>query len=140
MQAKRFGDVWLVRIDAGEDIPTSLLAFAEENDIKLATLGGLGAVDHAKYGLFDPEQKKFVPNIKDEYLEVVSVDGTLSTMGGKPYLHLHATFADVEGRVFGGHVNEARVSATAEISVHIMLGSIDRSFDETTGLNLMVLE
>ena len=37
---------------------------------------------------------------------------------------------------FGGHLNEAFVSATCEMVVLPMAGQVERAFDEETGLNL----
>ena len=38
--------------------------------------------------------------------------------------------------VFGGHLNEAYVSATCEMIIEIIEGKIDRYFDQEIGLNL----
>ena len=43
---------------------------------------------------------------------------------------------DEQGRVFGGHLNEAIVSATCEMVVEVIDGQVDRAFDEDVGLNL----
>jgi predicted DNA-binding protein with PD1-like motif len=39
----------------------------------------------------------------------------------------------------GGHLNEARVSGTAEILIHTAPGSIGRRGDPATGLNVFDL-
>lgn len=41
-----------------------------------------------------------------------------------------------KGHVFGGHLNEATVSATCEMVIQIIDGKVDRYFDEEIGLNL----
>ena len=45
--------------------------------------------------------------------------------------------ADECGRVVGGHLNRAEVSATCEMVVSVLDGRVDRSFSEEIGLNLM---
>ena len=52
------------------------------------------------------------------------------------YCHLHMSAGDENGHVFGGHLNEATVSATCEMVIEIIDGKVDRYFDEEIGLNL----
>lgn len=62
--------------------------------------------------------------------------GTVSSMNGEYYAHLHMSAVDGSGAVFGGHLNRAVISATCEMVIDIIDGSVDRRFDEETGLNL----
>ena len=41
------------------------------------------------------------------------------------------------GHAFGGHLNEAHISATAELVVRCLPGSTERRFDDEVGLNLI---
>ena len=58
-------------------------------------------------------------------------------MGGEVYLHLHATLSDIEHKAYGGHLNRALVSATAEIWIDVVSGEIDREFSDKIGLNIL---
>ncbi len=60
-------------------------------------------------------------------------------MDGEFYTHLHMSAGNDKGEVFGGHLNRAVVSATCEMVIHVIDGSVDRTFDEETGLNVSVL-
>lgn len=50
-------------------------------------------------------------------------------------LCVHALF--LGGHAFGGHLNEAHISATAELVVRCLPGSTERRFDDEVGLNLI---
>ncbi len=57
-------------------------------------------------------------------------------MDGEFYSHLHMSAGDEIGKVFGGHLNRAIVSATCEMVIYIIDGEVDRKFDSDIGLNL----
>lgn len=44
--------------------------------------------------------------------------------------------ADAEAHVFGGHLVDATISATCEMVIRVLDGTVDRYFDEEVGLNL----
>jgi predicted DNA-binding protein with PD1-like motif len=39
--------------------------------------------------------------------------------------------------VIGGHLNQARISVTCEMFIHILDGQVDREKDPETGINLL---
>lgn len=43
MEYRRFGDVYYVRIDRGEEVAASLLELAQKEEIALGSVSGLGA-------------------------------------------------------------------------------------------------
>ena len=47
--------------------------------------------------------------------------------------------ADETGRVIGGHLNEAKVSATCEIFIRRLEGEVERVLDPSIGLNVLDL-
>ena len=136
MDYRRFGKTIIARIDKGEEILAQLKNIALKEDIKLASVRALGATDDFTVGVFKVNEKKYYANHFTGDFEIVSLTGTISTMNGEYYAHLHMSAGDEQGRVFGGHLNEAIVSATCEMVIEVIDGQVDRVRDESVGLNL----
>lgn len=132
----RFSDVILVRMDPGEEIVEQVRAVAELEGVKLASVEALGAVNDFTVGVYDLEAKEYHSNRFQGPYEIVSLTGTISTMDGAFYQHLHMSAGDGQGRVFGGHLNAAVVSATCEMVIRVIHGRVDRYHDPDVGLNL----
>lgn len=137
MEYKRYGSKILIRLDPGEEVVASVAAVCKNEGVRLGSVTGIGAVGSAKVGLFKPATKEYVSSVLEMDLEITALVGNVSEMNGELYLHLHATLADVAHNAFGGHLNEATVSATAEIWIDEAEGTVDRAFSETVGLNLL---
>lgn len=136
MEYRKFGQTILLRMDKGEEILEQLEAVGSAEGIKLASINGLGAVGDFTAGVFDPEKKQFFSNQFQGLYEIVSLHGTITTFQGKYYSHLHMSAGDREGRVLGGHLKRAVVSATCEIVITLIDGTVDRRYEKSIGLNL----
>ncbi len=136
MQYRKFGNVYAVRIDKGEEILASLKEFAVKENIAFARVSAIGAVSSFTAGVFDTKTKQYRANEFKGNFEIVSLSGTVDRMNGAYYAHLHMSAGNEKGEVFGGHLNRAVVSATCEMTVTLIDGEIDRCFDEEVGLNL----
>jgi hypothetical protein len=139
MQYKQFGSTYLVRIDLGEEIIESLKKLCEDEQIRLGRVEAIGATDHASVGVYDLEKKEYYPEKIDEFMEIASLNGSITAMDGKPYIHLHATLADRHHVIHGGHVLEMRVGATCEMFVTVFDGAVNRQKDEALGINLWTI-
>ena len=136
MQFRRFGNKYFVRMDRGEEIVSTLKKFCEDEKINLAEVKALGAVNDFTVGLFNTREKKYHSNRFQFDAEIVSLWGTVTTMNGEVYLHIHMSAGDGEGHVYGGHLNSAVVSATCEMIVDVSEGTVERKFSDEIGLNL----
>lgn len=136
MQYKRFDDKIFARIDPGEEILQQLSLIADKEQISLAHVSGLGAVNDFKIGVFSVQKKEYHSNHATGSYEIVSLTGTITEKENAPYLHIHMSAGNEEGNVVGGHLNRAVVSATAELVIDIVKGKISRKFNEEIGLNL----
>ncbi|MBQ6655186.1 MAG: DNA-binding protein [Erysipelotrichaceae bacterium] len=136
MEYKRIDNVIIARIDRGEEIVKALGLIARAENIRLANINALGAVDDFTVGVYNVEKQQYFKNDFKGAYEIVSLTGSINTMDGKYYSHLHMCAADEEGKAFGGHLNRAVVSATCEMFIYVLDGTVDRFRDPVTGLNL----
>lgn len=136
MEYRRFGNKIMARIDKGEEILTTIKEISLKENIKLASVQALGATDEFTVGVYKVDEKKYYANEFKGYFEIVSLTGTINTMNGEFYTHIHMSAGNDKGEVFGGHLNKAIVSATCEMVIDIIDGNVDRKYDEETGLNV----
>ncbi len=139
MKYKRFDGTIVVRIDRGEEILDKLRELALAENIKLASVTALGATNDFTVGVFNTAEKKYHSNEFKGAFEIVSLTGTINTMDGQFYTHIHMSAGNEKGEVFGGHLNRAVVSATCEMIVTVINGEVDRYLDPDVGLNLFKL-
>lgn len=137
MDYKRFGNTIVARIDKGEEILQQLEVIAKKEEIKLASVSALGATNDITVGVFHTQEKKYYANHFTGDMEIVSLTGTVSTMNGDYYAHLHMSAGDTAGHVVGGHLNQAIISATCEMVIQIIDGQVDREFNREVGLNTL---
>ena len=137
MEYRIFGQTAVLRLEKGEEVIESIIALCKKEDIKLGSISGLGAANYITVGLFKIDEKKYYSNTFEEDFEITNLTGNISRMNGEVYLHIHGTFANIEGKCIGGHLNKAIISATSEIIINIINGEVDRAFSEEIGLNLI---
>lgn len=136
MEYRRFQQTIVARMDKGEEILTKLQEICEKEQIRLASVSALGAVGEFTVGLFDTVKKQYQSASMTGDFEIVSLTGTVNTMGGAYYAHIHMSAGDREYHVFGGHLNRAVVSGTCEMVIQIINGTVDRVYDKEVGLNV----
>ena len=103
-----------LRLNPGDDLRAAL-------DAALATHGGTAAFVVAGIGSLREARLRFAgrdaPHHATGDLEILTLSGTLGAGGS----HLHASLADADGRVSGGHVAPGCiVRTTAEILLAVL--------------------
>lgn len=135
MEYKRFGDTVVARMDRGEDIIEQVKVIALAENIKLAEITALGAASEFTVGVFRPLENRFQSNDFKGDFEISSIVGTINTMNGEYYSHLHMTASDPDGKTVGGHLTRAIVSMTCEMVIRIIGGTVDRVYNEELHIN-----
>ena len=129
MEYRKIGDTIVLCLVRGEEVLASIRAVCNAEQVRLAEISALGAADHAEIGVYQLAERRFLPRTLEGEMEICALTGNVTRCGDELYLHLHGSLADAEGRVYGGHVNEIRISATAEIFIRLLPGEINRRRD-----------
>ncbi len=137
MEYRKFNDNYIIRLNKGEEVISSLKELCEKEDIKLAEITGLGASNLVEIGVFNINTKEYNTKVFEGMFEITSLVGNATRKDGEVYLHIHINFGDEDGNVKGGHLVQSKISATSEIIVRKIEGQVGRKLSSEIGLNLI---
>tara|TARA_B110001454_G_scaffold210867_1_gene225875 strand:- start:382 stop:813 length:432 start_codon:yes stop_codon:yes gene_type:complete len=136
---RKIGEKIFVSLQTGDLINKSLTEISVKENISNAWINGIGAIDSVEVGYMDVVNKKYQKrNFNDNY-ELISLIGNITIKDGVPFVHTHITFSDTEYKVFGGHLFDAKITATGEIILTVANSKIDRQFNENVGIHTWCL-
>lgn len=140
MEYRKFDNKYVVRIQKNEEIIEQIKELCKIEGIKVGSIEGLGAAKEVEIGLFNTETKEYKTTVLNGMFEITSLIGNISTKEGETYLHCHINISDETLNVKGGHLVRAVISATGEIIVTKIEGTVERKLDDEVGLNLFLFE
>ncbi len=139
MHVRKTEKGYFLRLETGEEIIGALAQFAKQENIRMASFVAIGATTELTLGYYTLSEKQYHWKEFAGEFEILSATGNISIFDGSPMVHMHGTFSGPDFFAFGGHVKKAHVGASCEIMLTVEQGSIERTFDELTGLNLWKL-
>ncbi|HLG24695.1 MAG TPA: PPC domain-containing DNA-binding protein [Candidatus Nanoarchaeia archaeon] len=137
MKFKKSGNTFIISIGRGEKIIETLKEFCTSQKIKCGYFSGLGALDEAELAHYTVESRKYTSKLFKKPLEIISLNGNITNMGNKPYLHCHISLSDNKMNLIAGHLKEGKISAACEIFLVKLNANIGRTYNDSIGLNLM---
>lgn len=126
MQVLQDNDRLFVRLDRGTEIFSELTKIATSLEWRSAHISGIGALQDIELGYFKIDKKDYKRKVFAKEAELLSLDGNLAMLNGKPFWHIHAVLGDENFQCFGGHMFKATVAVTAEINVRVFDQSVER--------------
>jgi len=136
MRYQKFGNVYAVRIDKGEEIMEKLRELCGAENIRFAQVSAIGASEEAALGVYDLDRQEYARELCSGFCEITSLSGNITTVNETPYIHLHATLADPQHTIHGGHVLAMTVGATCEMFIRTVGPAVGRTHDDGLGINL----
>src|ERR1700722_17161735 len=121
----------------GDEAFSGLLEFAEKYQVTSAHFTGIGALNGATLGWFDPQRKMYkkIP-IRGQH-EVIGMSGDIALYQGRPVVHTHMIVGSPDGTPQGGQLLDAYVSPTLEVMVTVDPITMQKRFDPATDLTLI---
>jgi uncharacterized protein len=134
------GRIFFVRFDHGDDVISLLEELAEKENISLASVNFLGALEEATIvaGPVEPVRPPVSNMVKfDDGRETLGF-GTITSKNGRPRIHIHSSFGKKELSLTGCLRKDSRVFITMEAVVIEVKGiSAGRKLDKISGIDLV---
>ena len=96
MEYKRFGNTIYLRLDPKEEILEEIGKVAKKENIRLAQVTGLGAINDFTAGVYNTVTMEYHSIQFQGAFEIVSLTGTVTRKDGDVYLHLHIAAGDAD--------------------------------------------
>jgi hypothetical protein len=141
MRSKQIADnpkTFVVVLDTGEEILSSLKSFAEAQKLAGSSFKAIGALSQVELGWFNWETKKYETAVKlEEQVELLSLIGDVALKEGKPQVHAHLVVGRSNGAAFGGHLIRAIVRPTCELILTENPEHLQKQIDPESGIALI---
>lgn len=140
MKAKKSGNLYITRLEKGEDFVKTLTDFVKEHGIKAGHFSGIGGTDNMTLAYFNKDKQEFIhKTFTGKIFEILFINGNISTMNGEPYLHTHVMLSDDNFNAVGGHLVSGFVATTIELIITVADTELERFRDTGLKINLFDL-
>src|SRR5947209_18614392 len=104
--------------DTGDEVMSTLTHFAREKKLTGSRFTAIGAFRDVVVGYFDWNKKDYQRIPFREQMEVVSLLGDVAEgENGEPKVHAHVVLGRADGTAHAGHLLEAHVRPTLELTL-----------------------
>tara|TARA_B100001750_G_scaffold160702_1_gene129610 strand:- start:95 stop:526 length:432 start_codon:yes stop_codon:yes gene_type:complete len=135
MEYKKHNNRILICLEKGDEIMDSITRIAIKENIGFSSLTGIGTADNVELGFFNLKDKEYKRSTFEGEYELTSLIGNVTMKDGKQFVHIHVNISDQNYKVYGGHLFNANILATAEIVLEVLDTNITRNLDDNIGLH-----
>lgn len=129
---------FVVVFEIDDEVASGLNRFARENDLDGSHFAALGALRDVTLGWWNWDERDYEPIRLQEQVEVLTMVGNIARApDGGHTVHAHLVIGRRDGSARGGHLLEAYVRPTLEVTLVESPGHLQRRPDPTTGLALI---
>ena len=132
--------VLMGKLRHGCDLLEELTRVSVECSIRLGRIQAIGAVQNANLGYYNQQAREYRYVALDQPLEITTLWGNISLKDGNPFVHVHVTLSDADGKAYGGHLAPGTMVFACEFILEAYRGpDYHRTFDQETGLPLWAI-
>lgn len=131
-------NAFVLVLKKGEEVSNGILNCLQKAKVKAASFTGIGALANPTLAYFDVKQKKYQDKQLNGIYELVSLVGNMTTLQGQTMTHIHVGLGTNQYGMIAGHLQQATIGVTGEITVTPFGSEIIRKADD--GLNLISAE
>ena len=133
------GKILIGKLEHGSDLLESLTSICMHEGITMGRVEAIGAVQKANIGYYNQQTREYKYQEFVENMEILVLVGNISLKDSKPMVHAHITLGRGDFTSIGGHLSPGTIVFACEYVITELRGrSLERGYDETTGLPLWV--
>lgn len=133
-----FTRVHVFRVRPRLELLSEVVHYCQEHGITSAViLGIIGSLESARINYLVKLPAVFESVVYTGPLEIVAAQGTVALKDKELILHIHLQVANRQVCT-GGHIAEAKIFSTAEVTLAALDYQLQRQIDSYTGLNELV--
>ncbi len=137
MRYEKVNGGYLVRLELGEEVLTSLCDFIAKKRIGGGAVTGIGAVENVTLGYFDRNKVKYLEKKFPGVYELVNLTGNIAYVEGKPFVHAHVVISDRRMTPYAGHLFSGTIAVTGEFFISVAGKKFTRKQDSRFTLKLL---
>ena len=130
-----FKKIHIFRIKPRQELASEITRYCRQNSISSAVvIGIIGSAESARLNFLKELPGKYETEEYQGPLEIVCAQGSVALKDAELIVHVHIQLSDSD-RCRGGHLVEAKVFSTAEVTIGELDYQLYRYADDYTGLN-----
>jgi uncharacterized protein len=128
---------FILVLNKGDKLIEAIMSCANKLQLKSAAIWGIGAIAEPKLAYYNLDTKQYSYKTFAGDFEIISLIGNITKLDDKYIVHAHIAVSDGNFQLVAGHLSEATVSVTAEITILPFSGAINRKLNSEFALNLI---
>ena len=133
-----FKKIHVFRVKPQQELMTAIAAYCAKNNVSSCVIIGIiGSVTKARLNYLIKLPGEFQSVDYTGPLEIVCAQGSVAMKEDNQIVHIHIMLSDQKASR-GGHLVEATIFSTAEVTIGELDTQLHRAHDKYTGLNELV--